>query len=71
MRHIFTRCPALALYTLLLCWPAISLAQSAEAPPQPALSKTPPVWLGYLVMFVLLGVVLAVSLMPSKRGHQD
>jgi hypothetical protein len=54
----------------LIC-PAVALAQRAEAPPQPSLSGSPPVWLGYLIMFVLLAVVLAVSLMPSKRGHQD
>jgi hypothetical protein len=29
------------------------------------------VWLGMFVMFVLAAVVVVVSLMPSKRGHQD
>jgi heme exporter protein D len=39
--------------------------------PQPRLTRSPPVWLGYLITVVLLAVVMAVSLMPSKRGHQD
>ncbi len=47
--------------------PAVAQAQSTDQ----VLQRAPPVWLGYLVIFVLLVVVLAVSLMPSKRGHQD
>jgi len=60
----------LRLFVLLLPFvqPAIALAQTA---PQPTARKVPPVWLGYLVIFVLLAVILAVSMMPSKRGHQD
>jgi len=27
--------------------------------------------MGYAVMFLLAAVVIAVSLMPSKRSHQD
>jgi len=49
---------------------AVAHAQSTPAP-QPSLSKAPPVWLGLLVMFLLLAMVVSVSLMPSKRGHQD
>lgn len=61
---------SLWLFALVLpyVWPAMSLAQSA---PQPTARKVPPVWLGYLVIFVLLAIVLGVSMMPSKRGHQD
>lgn len=65
---IRTRCLLLAATLLTLCWPALALA---AAPPQPALRKSAPVWLGYLVMFVLLLGVVLVSLLPSKRGHQD
>jgi len=50
--------------------PAIAWAQSS-APPAPGLRRTPAPWVGYLVIFVLLALVLAVSLIPSKRGHQD
>lgn len=54
---------------LTVLWPAAALA--AAAPPSPTLQKAAPVWLGYLVMAGLLMVVLLISLMPSKRSHQD
>jgi hypothetical protein len=57
-----------ALGVLAVAWPAVALA---AAPPTPALRRSSPVWLGYAVMFLLALVVLAISLMPSKRGHQD
>jgi hypothetical protein len=41
------------------------------APPMPTLSAGKPVWLGFAVMFVLVAIVVAVSIMPSKRSHQD
>lgn len=46
-------------------------AQQSVAAPQPSLQKSPPVWLGLLVIFLLLVAVVMVSLMPSRRGHQD
>lgn len=49
--------------------PAVVLAQ--QGPPQPALQRAPALWLGLLIISVLLAIVLAVSLMPSKRSHQD
>jgi len=54
----------------LMIWaPAMALAQTAA--PQPMLKRAPPIWLGLLVMVLLLAIVLAISLMPSKRSHQD
>lgn len=49
--------------------PAVALAQAA--PESPSLKRYPAVWLGYAAMFGLIIVVMAVSLMPSKRSHQD
>ncbi len=46
-------------------------ARADTAAPQPNLLKAPPVWLGLLVMFVLLAMVITVSLMPSRRSHLD
>jgi hypothetical protein len=43
----------------------------ANVPPSPSLSRTPAAWVGFAFMFVLLALVLGVSLLPSKRGHQD
>ncbi len=39
--------------------------------PTPKTSAPPTVWVSYLIMAVLVGAVLAISLTPSKRGHQD
>ncbi len=50
--------------------PVVVLAQGS-APPQPILTRSAPAWIGFLFMVILLAIVLGVSLMPSKRGHQD
>ncbi len=42
-----------------------------QAAPQPNVTNTPAPWVGFAIMFVLMAVVLAISLMPSKRSHQD
>jgi len=62
------RTKLILMAVVLAMWPA--LAQAA-APPAPILKKSPPVWLGFLVMALLLIIVMFVSLMPSKRSHQD
>lgn len=49
--------------------PVVVMAQ--DAPPQPSLKNAAAAWVGYLFIAVLLGLVMAVSLMPSRRGHQD
>ena len=74
MRHRFeglaARLSALVLIIVAAGAPLIAWAQSAP-PPAPRLLKTSPPWLGLAVMFVLLAFVIVVSLMPSKRTHQD
>ncbi len=57
-----------AFSALALLAPVVALAQSGK---EIELRRGPPVWLGYLIMFVLMLLVVGVSLMPSKRGHQD
>lgn len=47
----------------------VAFAQTAA--PQPTLKRVPAPWIGYLIIAVLLIMVLGVSLMPSKRSHQD
>jgi hypothetical protein len=61
--------PAMASLSVSLALAATALAD--EAAPQPSLMKAPAPWLGLLVMFVLVAMVVAVSLMPSRRSHQD
>lgn len=41
------------------------------APPTASHPRTYAVWVGYAIMFVLFAAVVLLSLMPSKRGHQD
>jgi len=59
-----------AVTMLTLCLTATSFGQD-DGPPAPALRRTHPAWLGSAVIFVLLVMVMLVSLMPSKRSHQD
>jgi hypothetical protein len=49
---------------------ALAAAQE-EAPPTPAFAPTTNPIVGYLIGAVLFGIIVAVSLMPSKRSHQD
>ena len=42
-----------------------------NAPRQPNVQNISPAWIGYAAMFLLVAAVLAVSLYPSKRSHQD
>ncbi len=60
----------LTAFTLLL-FAEPALAQDTGAPPVPALSRSPHAAIGYGVMVLLLVLVITVSIMPSKRGHQD
>jgi hypothetical protein len=78
IRRRCPRCPGffarfrLFLATLpMLLLTAVANAQESTAAPQPTLQKSPPVWLGLLVIFIMLVLVVMVSLMPSRRSHQD
>jgi FtsH-binding integral membrane protein len=70
VKRFLSRAVVAGLTATAVLAPAVALAQS-EAPPQPNLRTYAPVWLGYGIIVVLLVVVIVVSLMPSKRGHQD
>jgi hypothetical protein len=75
MRHVRKNAGRLlatgAMLLIAVIAPTIAWAQEQEAPRAPTLSRPQPAWVGLLFMAVLLGVVLAISLMPSKRSHQD
>lgn len=43
----------------------------ANAAPQPTVKNLYPVWVGYIVIGLMIAAVMGVSLMPSKRSHQD
>lgn len=69
LRRMARRLAIFAMPLWLMLAPVIVWAESAA--PNPALKKAPPAWVGMAVMFVLAGLVIFVSLLPSKRGHQD
>lgn len=49
---------------------AVATAQQ-QAPPTPQFAPgTNPV-IGYIIGAVLFGIIVAVSLLPSKRSHRD
>lgn len=39
--------------------------------PQPALTRVQPAWIGIVLMIIMVMVVVFVSLLSSKRSHQD
>jgi FtsH-binding integral membrane protein len=65
------RLPGLPAAAALWVIGAVAPAAHASPPPQPGLSHVAAPWLGYVFMVVLLALVLGVSLMPARRGHQD
>ncbi|MCI0363556.1 MAG: hypothetical protein L0Y44_06865 [Phycisphaerales bacterium] len=69
MKRLSIRALIMMMMLGAIVWPTVAMAQAAA--PQPSLRNAPPVWLGLLIMGLLLAMVMAVSLLPSKRGHQD
>lgn len=61
----------LAAFTVILTVPASVWAQQATPAPQPSLKKFPAPWIGMAFMFLMAAIVVVISLMPSKRSHQD
>ncbi len=57
--------------TLAMAMALLAPASVWAAPPQPGLSRTPSPLMGFGLMFLLAIVVVAISIMPSKRSHQD
>jgi hypothetical protein len=47
------------------------VSATTTIPPEPSLRKSPAAWIGFILMFLFFGIVITISLMTSKRGHQD
>ena len=72
MKHALDASRFLVFAAMLLIAEIAVAMPAALAPPQPANNKnTPAVWVGILVMIIIVGVILTISLMPSRRSHQD
>tara|TARA_B100000674_G_C37828020_1_gene909123 strand:+ start:590 stop:817 length:228 start_codon:yes stop_codon:yes gene_type:complete len=72
IQHLLDTTRCLLLAGVLLCCEIAVAMPTNLAPPQPAANKnTPAVWVGILIMLLIVGVILTISLMPSRRSHQD
>jgi FtsH-binding integral membrane protein len=71
--HRWTAALTAMLVPLALASTAALAAPGAgsAAPPAPTLRNAAHPAIGFIVIFLLLVAVIAVSLMPSKRSHQD
>jgi hypothetical protein len=69
--QILRLAPAALLLAAAAAPLALAAPPAASGPPMPTLTHGQPVWLGFAIMFVLAALVIAVSLMPSRRSHQD
>jgi crotonobetainyl-CoA:carnitine CoA-transferase CaiB-like acyl-CoA transferase len=49
--------------------PATAMAQNVPRDPQ--ISQRSPIWLGYLVAGVFGAILIVLTLLPSKRQHED
>lgn len=66
------RLPRAAVAILLAVLPLLAeVAAAQSAPPTPPSDPAIRPVVGYLLILLLAGIVLAISLYPSKRSHQD
>lgn len=65
---IMLRSAGIAFLTMILALPANVWAQAA---PTPSVRNAPKPVLGIMIMIVLAVVTIGVSMISSKRGHQD
>jgi hypothetical protein len=70
LRTLFFSVPRATIAAVTVLAPTVAWAQD-NVPPAPTLSRVPKSWVGFAVIFLLVVFVLGVSLIPSKRGHQD
>ncbi|HIN09956.1 MAG TPA: hypothetical protein EYM64_05215 [Phycisphaerales bacterium] len=66
-----SRLPTLLFACVCLAYGSPLVLAATTAPPVPSLRKVPATWMGMGLMFIFFGIVIAISLISSKRGHQD
>ena len=67
MSRLRTACVAALVIAASIC-PA---AFAQDGPPTPKLSTAPSPLVGYAIVAILSGIIIAISLYPSKRQHTD
>ena len=65
LRRVVCLAAVLAAATL------VPAAVAQDGPPTPKLSTAPSPLVGYAIVAILGGVIIAISLYPSKRQHTD
>lgn len=73
-RHASTFVAASALAAVVLAaMPEAALAQTGQSlrPPAPSQPSDPPVIANFLIAGVVLISMIAATVIPAKRGHQD
>lgn len=50
---------------------ATAAAFAQNAPRDPQIGQRTPIWLGYLVAAVFTGILIVLTLLPSKRQQDD
>lgn len=68
MRTIRTTCVAALVAAAAAICP---IAAAQDGPPTPKLSTAPSPLMGYAIVAILGGIIIAISLYPSKRQHTD
>ena len=69
-RRLYTVIAALAA-SLLPAALAVAQPEGPAAPPTPVTPDMPPAWIYYMLVILLAAAGVMISIMPSKRGHQD
>ncbi len=67
MRSLRSACVAALVVAASLC----PIAAAQDGPPTPKLSTAPSPLMGYAIVAILGGIIIAISLYPSKRQHTD
>ena len=56
---------------LVLSTPSAHAQDESNAPRQPTVRNLSRAWVGYGAITMIVVLVVMISLMPSKRGHQE
>ena len=57
--------------TAVLLPAAVAFAQAVPPPPNIPSTQRSAVWLGYIVAFVFVAILVIATLLPSKRSRED
>ena len=62
---------AMALAAAATAQPAKKNVEEPPVPPTTTKLEAPGIIVPYMLAFILIGAIVGISAIPSKRGHQD